>query len=292
MNYEICGRGFLGTAAFDHFRGQNFPTPSFSSKEFQYAKSSPINELRCPDVLLNMSGPSSIEDSFKMPELYLTSPLRQVKYQLESLSLLKKPPHYVYISSASVYGECLGLIPSEDSQLNPISPYGAGKVKVEQFLLSENLNYAGGVTVIRATSVFSETLSSRVLGRIRDQARSMQNVVLVGDGDEVRDFIHTDFFFRALHEIVLFNMSSRKSDVFNLGSGFPISISELAHLAISSIEDSTARTITFNGEKRLGDPHSMSVSIEKLSRILTWKMPRQIFKLEEYFRFRENIFPD
>lgn len=274
-------------AAFDYFRGRHFPTPFFSSKEFQYATSSQIGERNCPDILLNVSGPSSIEESFKMPELYLTSPLHQVKFQLENLSLLNKPPHYVYVSSASVYGECSGSIPTEDSELNPISPYASGKMEVERFLLSNKMNYPGGITVIRATSVFSESLSSRVLGRIRNQATSTKDILLFGDGSEIRDFIHTDFFFRALHEIVIFNISSKRSDVFNLGSGFPISILELTNLAISSVEFSQTQTIIFNGEKRLGDPHSMVVSIDKINKILTWEMPNQTFKLKEYFCFRK-----
>jgi nucleoside-diphosphate-sugar epimerase len=292
MKYEICGKGFLGGAAFDYFRSRHFPAPFFSSKEFQYAKSSPIDERNCPDIFLNVSGPSSIEKSFMMPELYLTSPLNQVKFQLENLSLLNKPPHYVYVSSASVYGECLGLIPSEDSEFNPISPYASGKVEVEQFLLSKKMDYTGGITVIRATSVFSESLSSRVLGRIRNQATSRKDIVLFGDGSEIRDFIHTDFFFRALHEIVVFNISTKRSDVFNLGSGFPISILELTNLAISSAEGPQAQTIIFNGGKRLGDPHSMIVSIDKINKILPWKMPNQTFKLKEYFSFRQSVFDD
>jgi len=261
---------------------------TFSSKDFQYANNVKMGIYVTPGVLLNVSGPSSIEESFINPDLYLSFPLAQAKFHLDNLSMLPNPPHYVYISSASVYGDCRSSVPTENSPLNPISPYSFGKAEVEKFLLSKNLNYPGGVTVIRATSVFAENLSSRVLGRIRNQVTSGENLELYGDGDEMRDFIHAEYFFDALHEIIKNNITTGNSGVYNLGSGFSLSISTIVDLALSSITDSKTRSITFNGVKRLGDPHSMIVSINKLNNLLPWQIPRQEPRLNEYFSYKKN----
>ena len=271
-----------------HFRPRPSTTASFSSRNFQYIENFERSANLAPDILLNVSGPSSIEESFRNPEHYLTFPLSQVRLHLDTLSRLPSPPHYVYISSASVYGDCAGFVPTENSSLNPMSPYSYGKAEVESFLLSKNLRYPGGVTVIRATSIFAENLASRVLGRIRSLVTDEKSFELYGDGDEVRDFIHAEYFFNALHEVIKSNVAKRKSDVFNLGSGFSLSISELVDLALASFKDFETRTVTFNGVKRLGDPHSMIVSINKLNEILPWRIPRQESRLKVYFSHQQK----
>lgn len=286
MRYEICGKGFLGKLAFDFFQTQTPNAALFSSKEFQYIDNFNGGTASGSDVLLNVSGPSSIEESFLYPDTYLNFPLAQAQIHLSALSNLSSPPHYVYISSASVYGDCTGFVPDENFPLNPISPYASGKAEVESFLLSKDLRYPGGVTVVRATSVFAEHLSSRVLGRIRSLVTANENLELYGSGDEVRDFIHAKFFFSALHEVVKYNIANKKSDVINLGSGFSLSIARVVDLALASIENCGARTITFNGVKRIGDPHSMIVSIDKLNDLLPWRIPSQERNLKEYFSFK------
>lgn len=263
MRIEICGRGFLGSYSNNFLQRQYRDEVTFSSKGMQYGGSAP--EVSHSDVFLNFSGPSSVEDSMQNPEHYLNVPVRQVEFQLKHLSELKSPPHYVFVSSASVYGDCDDFTPDENSALAPISPYALGKLHAENYLISEKSHYRGGITIIRATSIFADVLSSRVLGRIRSQLRVGEDFELYGDGSERRDFIHADDFLDVCRKLAERGIIYKGVNVMNVGSGKSVSLRHVLNLAIQhSPYSRTGLRVNFNEIKRPGDPHTISVSIQKL----------------------------
>jgi UDP-glucose 4-epimerase len=284
-NVEICGKGYLGTFASRFFSDKSDVTTRFSEKSFQYYGVRSESTQFSTDLLLNLSGPTSVEASMRDREYYADTPLKQVSAHIDLLSQMLNPPHYVFMSTAAVYGECSDVRPDELYPVSPISPYAYGKLRAEDFLRSLINSYTGGITIIRATSVFSENLQSRVLGRIRQELRNKQEVELFGDGSEKRDFIHAEDFFEVLTILISASIQQGGVNVYNLGSGESISMLELADIALQSQIGGVEKKVRFNGIKRNGDPHEISVCVKKQNDACPEVNISSYKRLSDYFNY-------
>jgi UDP-glucose 4-epimerase len=271
-NLYVCGNGFVGGAV--HRNKQVFKNSKIrlqkSSRDFIYAYNQiDFRSLRSElihkniDVVLNASGPTNIQASFSNLDLYLNQPLMQVKSHLQLLSEVKKEITYLYLSSASVYGNT-PIEAKESQQLFPESPYAVGKAVVETFLLNaESIPENVTVKILRATSLYDITLSSRVLFLIKESLLKTKSINLFGSGDETRDFLHTTDLSRFIAQIVI--QDSKMAEVFNLGSGCSLTMREVVDIARRILLDvEVESTAIFSGIERIGDPVNMKVSVEKL----------------------------
>ena len=285
MKIEICGRGYLGQLAKKYYDSTLTTTASFSTRPFQYPTENLLICENNADVIVNLSGPSSIEESLARPSYYREEPLIQVSRQIQSLLNHESPSHYVFISSASVYGDCNLEPADEKTELFPLSPYAEGKIEVERFLNKVSEIYVGGITVIRATSIFSNELNSRIFGKIRNGIRSNEDFELFGTGQEIRDFIHANDFFYLVTQAILDSIERGGINIYNIGSGNPISIQELVNLALESRKDIRNNfLITFNGIVRPGDPNSIAISNQKIMKLVPFYRDKTIEKLQDYFQ--------
>ncbi len=287
MHLEICGTGFLGSCAWDYYSQSLGNTISRSSKNFQYCSDEFRPKSEGQDILLNLSGPSSVEDSMEKSIYYQSAPLEQVKSHIKLLSQLDNPPHYVFVSSAAVYGHCQFPYPDENSSLKPLSPYAYGKAFAEEYLLSVGLEYEGGITIVRATSIFAESLNKRIFGRIKSSLAKKEDFELFGDGTETRDFIHASDFFKLMDSAIQNSRNVKGAHLYNIGSGSPISTSSLLELAMKATSDQSHDiTVTFNGKVRRGDPHTIAVSTRKMNQLVKDRVPDPISRIEDYFHFK------
>lgn len=284
MRWQICGKGFLGSFAHEFLYHRFGYQTSFSDAHFQYCDGNVEIESLNSDVVLNVSGPSSVEESINKPNYYLATPVKQVKFHLEHLSQLESPPHYIFISSAAVYGNCSNYLPDENARPAPLSPYAEGKLKAERFLESIATSYKGGVTILRPTSIFSENLKSRVMWRIKEGVARGFDFELFGDGSESRDFLHAEDFFQILNSTVVHGNRLKKLDIYNVGSGTSITMSYLLKIALENSRNSKlTQTVKFNNLIRPGDPHSIRVSIEKVQKNLSIEITDTELKIARYF---------
>ena len=141
----------------------------------------------------------------------------------------------IFSSSGAVYGNCLDTIISENSQLSPLSSYGASKL-VAEYNLQIFLKFFGlNCISLRLFNVYGNDQSSEA-GVIRKFLKNISKELpleIFGDGTQTRDFVHisdvTQAFYRAIK-----NIEAKRGGVYNIGSGVSTSINELASLLISS----------------------------------------------------------
>ena len=141
----------------------------------------------------------------------------------------------VSTSSAAVYGNSLDAIISENSQLSPLSSYGASKLVAEYNLQTFSKLFGLNCISLRLFNVYGNGQSSEA-GVIRKFLKNISKELpleIFGDGTQTRDFVHisdvTQAFYRAIK-----NIEAKNGDVYNIGSGVATSINELASLLISS----------------------------------------------------------
>lgn len=283
---EVYGRGYLANYLYNYFSDwDGFYVETFDVAFGRIVRiglhgSKNNDEIR---YFLNLSGPSSVEESTNAEQKYLYHPVEQVKMHLDYLAEGSFRSKYMFLSSAAVYGDTINFSASESSPLLPLSPYAQGKILVEEYLRENFERTEIPTIVIRASSIFSSDLEKRVLFRIKSAIGSPEQHVLFGDGDEVRDYIHASDFFKIIMQLFRSN-ATNSFDVFNVGSGNPILISQLVQIACRvSDSQNVPFLISFNGIVREFDPRGMRINVSKLNSFVKVPVSDVQSMLNNYF---------
>ena len=208
--------------------------------------------------------------------------------------------HFVFSSTAAVYGEPKNIPILETDIKEPINPYGESKLAAEalirgwanannsNYVIFRYFNVAGthengkiGIRTLKPTHLLPCVVKSAI---------DNQTFTVMGtdyetkDGSCVRDFVHVVDLVEA-HIIGLeWSIKNNKSDIFNLGSGEGYSVLEVLNKAIETL----AIKIPYElGSRREGDPAKLYANTGKVNSILNW-VPKislaHMITTEYYFR--------
>lgn len=140
---------------------------------------------------------------------------------------------FVLISTCAVYGEPHYLPIDEKHPTQPLSPYASSKLAAEAYRDVFGKVYGLGSVILRLFNVYGPRqraydVYSGVITRFVNHLFHGKPLVIYGDGEQTRDFVHVD----DVVEAVVLALESKKAagETFNVGSGKPISINELASL--------------------------------------------------------------
>jgi UDP-glucose 4-epimerase len=185
-----------------------------------------------PEVVIHTAALVSVEESVRKPEDYLRCNV------LGTLNTVRVSTNYgvsrfIYLSSAAVYGDPIKLPVSEEHPLNPKSPYGLSKLIGEEVVKLYHRMYGLEYVILRLFNVYGPRQSlnpySGVIIKFIDRVCKGLPPVIYGDGTQTRDFIHVLDVCRATQLSI---STENVNEVYNIGSGKPLSINELANLII------------------------------------------------------------
>lgn len=138
----------------------------------------------------------------------------------------------VFMSSAAAYGDCKMLPAKEDSELKPLSPYGASKVSGEVYCQAFSRCYNISAIVLRPFNIYGpgneRNPYSGVITKFLHSASSNKTATIFGDGEQTRDFIDVADVADAM--VLALENGNLKGEVFNICSGEPVSINRLVNL--------------------------------------------------------------
>lgn len=190
----------------------------------------------------------------------------------------------IFSSSAAVYGTPKTVPINEDSEINPINPYGETKMFIERMLRAYEV-YGLRSVCLRYFNAAGAHPSAEI-GEDHDPESHLIPIVLqvalgkrkeikifgddypTKDGTCVRDYIHVVDLANA-HILALEHLKKTGvSDYFNLGNGKGFSVKELIEIA----KEVTGKDIRSTMDKRReGDPPSLVASSDKIKKVLGWK---------------------
>lgn len=186
--------------------------------------------LRGVDVVVHAAAYTDVAESMERPVLYLDKNVLGTASVAEA-SLKKGVGLFIYLSSAAVYGDPVRLPVDENHPTDPSSPYGLSKLMGEdavRFFSRLGLRYV----VLRLFNVYGPGQNAAYAGvitRFMERVRKGLPPVVYGDGEQTRDFIHVDEVAEAVE---LAAGTQHVNEVFNIGSGSPVRIRELARLVM------------------------------------------------------------
>jgi UDP-glucose 4-epimerase len=235
------------------------------------------------DAVIHFAGSVVVPESVENPTLYYAN------NTAASLSLLREcltlgVEHFVFSSTAAVYGSPDVTIVTEDSPKNPINPYGHSKLMVEQILADVSVahpfryhalryfNVAGadpdgrrGQSTPRATHLIKRA-SEVALGK-HSHLDIFGTDFPTPDGTGVRDYIHVSDLVNA-HLLALAALrDGASSAVYNCVYGRGLSVRDI----ICAVEKHSGKPLsTRDMPRRPGDPAMLIADSTRLKKQLGW----------------------
>jgi UDP-glucose 4-epimerase len=261
--------GFLGSHICNYFGQRNFsiaaidrvPAPSETAALYPnlrnfYAMSLPdttfntiVHEFQ-PTLLIHCAGSASVPYSMQEPYNDFQQAAGVTAFILETLRKHMPSCHFVFLSSAAVYGNPRELPVSEEAPCQPISPYGYHKYICEMLCREYKSIYGITSSVLRIFSAYGERLCKQVTFDLcrKFTDPSVKRVELFGTGNETRDFVHARDIAQAIECI----HNAKASGIFNVASGIQIQISEVVEITKDCFQ--STKEIVYSGSNRPGDP--------------------------------------
>jgi UDP-glucose 4-epimerase len=170
----------------------------------------------------------------------------------------------VYASSAAVYGDCQTIPIAESAERRPLSAYGADKYGCELHAVTATHVHGIPTVGLRFFNVYGPRQDPRspysgVISIFAERIARGEPVVIYGDGEQTRDFVHVSDVVAAL--LAGMKLRPEVASVFNVCTGTATSILALAGLiaAITGKNPDVGHGPPRAGEIRhsLGDPTTM-----------------------------------
>jgi UDP-glucose 4-epimerase len=165
----------------------------------------------------------------------------------------------IYLSSFDVYAIGAALPITTTTHTVPATYYGASKLAGEKYVQVFGWDKGLKPTILRCSSIYGpgETIA-RAMKSFLTNAIENRPINIYGDGSELRDYIYVDDAATAVWQC----FKEGVGGVFNLGGGRPVSIRELAELAISVAESSSP--ITYH--PRIKERYDLYLDVEPLGK--------------------------
>ena len=192
--------------------------------------------------------------------------------------------HFVFSSTAAVYGIPASGVAAEDSPTAPINPYGTSKLMSEWML--RDLGAAGGPSYVILR--YFNVAGSDPRGRIGQSTRAATLLTKVAceaavgkrpgvsifgtdyptpDGTGVRDYIHVEDLADAHLRALTYLQAGGASLTLNCGYGHGYSVREV----LAMVERVAGLRLKIREEpRRAGDPPTLIARAEKVRGVLGW----------------------
>ena len=228
-----------------------------------------------PDLLVHCAGSASVPYSMQEPYDDFRQSAGVTAFILETIRKHMSACHFVFLSSAAVYGNPQKLPVSEDSLCKPISPYGYHKYICEMLCQEYGSIYNIKSSILRIFSAYGERLRKQVIFDLCKKFSDLrlEKVEVYGTGNETRDFIHAMDIAKSVDYI----HNASASGVFNVAAGIQTRISEVVEMIKKCFNSN--KEIIYSGSPRPGDPLYWQADISRLSSL----------KFQQGIPFQEGI---
>ena len=244
------------------------------------------------DGVMHFAAKSIVGDSMRSPLDYFENNVSG-SLNLISAALKGEVEHFVFSSTAAVYGEPENTPITEAHTLAPINPYGQSK-RIIEIMLAEAFrahglrsisfryfNAAGaapeagiGENHEPETHLIPNVLRSCLRDNSGSRLKVFGNDYETRDGTCVRDYIHVRDLADAHIKGMTHLFDAPIADQINLGTEHGATVLEV----IKACEEATERPIDYDvKEKREGDPATLIADNSKARDLLSWTPKASLF---------------
>ena len=242
------------------------------------------------DYVINFAAESHVDRSFIYEDLFYKTNVLGTKVLLDA-SLKYNVKRFHQISTDEVYGELpldtKDLYFTEESPLNPTSPYSKSKAEADKLVLDYFNKYNLDCTISRCTNNYGiYQHPEKLIPKVVKIALDKENITLYGDGENVRDWIYVLDHCIAV-DLILHNGIS--GEIYNIGTNNELSniIVVKKILQVLNVRDFN---IVYTNE-RVYDDKRYALDCSKIKCDLSWN---STFDFDESFIktvnwYKENL---
>jgi dTDP-glucose 4,6-dehydratase len=185
------------------------------------------------DAVLNFAAESHVDRSISGASDFVQTNIVGVQVLLDVINDSRRKIRFLQVSTDEVYGSIESGSWTEDSPLQPNSPYSASKASGE--LLARSFNKTHGIDVVitrcsnnYGTHHFPEKLIPLFITNLIEGKK----VPIYGAGENIRDWLHVDDHCRGIYSVL---MNGRSGEVYNIGGGRELSNNEITSLILEAM---------------------------------------------------------
>ncbi len=219
------------------------------------------------DYVFHLAANASVPESVKNEDVNFRSNVVGTYNVLRKAVKLK--PSIIFASSSAIYGEYHGKQVSEEDLAKPNSPYGLSKLIGEDLCFHYGRMHGIRVVAFRLFNVYGPRHRRYVIPDLMEKIfqvsykkTAKKHVVMLGTGNEIRDFVNVKDVIRAL--LLPQKHLAMWGEAYNVGSGTYTRIKDLVYLVLNELD--MKYNITFSGKSWQGDISGLYANISKIRR--------------------------
>jgi len=244
---------------------------------------------RC-DLVVNFAAESFVDRSISDANPFLVSNIRGAFTILDIITKQKK--RMLQVSTDEVFGSLLSNTATEESKLNPSSPYAATKAAAELLINSYCVTYDSDVVITRCTNNYGpRQFPEKLIPKTIILARQGKNIPIYGKGKNVRDWIHVDDHCDGVLSSLL---DSKSGQTYNISGNNEVDNTTIVKMILDIMGKS--EDLIEYVEDRPGHDFRYSMSSSKISKELSWKpkisFKEGIEKTVEWYLNHEELWKD
>lgn len=238
------------------------------------------------DAVIHFAAFIDVAESVAEPAKYYENNVVKMKTLLDA-AVAHGVKHFVFSSTAAVFGEPEYVPIDESHPKKPINAYGATKLMGEQMLADYGRAYGIRSCSFRYFNAAGDS-EDGVIGEAHNPEHHLIPLVLraaiskkkmkvfgtdydTRDGSCIRDYVHVEDLAEAHYLGLKYIMEHEGAHTFNLGSSEGFSVLEILHEAERVTGEYVPHDIA---DRRPGDPAVLIASNKKAKDILGWEPKR------------------
>jgi UDP-glucose 4-epimerase len=232
--------------------------------------------------VVHLAAKKRVDESVEQPSLYYRENVEGLRRLLDSC-VAAGVPHFLFSSSAAVYGDTDSRPITETTPCQPVSPYGHTKLAGEW--LTHAVGSAAGMSTLAlryfnvagtAAPELADHEGMNLVPRILRAIAAGERPEIFGsdyptsDGTCVRDYIHvSDVADAHVAAVRALESGSVKGPLsLNVGTGVGVSVREMVDVALE-VTGSDLRPVV--GPRRAGDPPAVVATVDQAAEVLQWR---------------------
>jgi len=225
------------------------------------------------DLIFHLAGQVNHVDSIRNPIQDLDINCRGTLVLLESCRKYNQKVKIIFSGTRGEYGASVKLPVGEDHPTNPKGIYAVTNLSAEKMVLVYDDVHKISGTCLRITNTYGPRHQMAhdeygVLNWFIRKAIDNELIPVFGDGHILRDFLYVDDLVECFLQVAI--CPSAYGEVFNVGTGIPISFIDLAKKIVEVAGSGKVAFTEFTKERKEVEPGDYYTDISKVRKVVGW----------------------
>ena len=259
VDAELFGADHKNLSIIKNSEKYHFEKGNITNKKFME------EQIANCDAVINFAAETFVDRSINDANPFLVSNIRGAYTILDIITKQKK--RMIQISTDEVFGSLINGTATEQSKLNPSSPYAATKAAAELLVNSYSVTYDSDVIITRCTNNYGpHQFAEKLIPKTIILANQNRKIPIYGKGTNIRDWIYVDDHCDAVLMVLL---NGKAGESYNISANNEIDNLTVVR-KILEIMSKSEDLIEFV-EDRPGHDFRYSMDSKKISNELGWK---------------------